>query len=171
MGLFLLHLRKRPSSEQRRASQRPSPVTAVLGAQVDAAGREMLHVYPGREEGGASHLRLIKQCRPALPPPYWAYCLITDGWHIDRQQRVDVVWKCENPGTYGSPIVALNGCFWAAVKQVSLTLGDIYWHCTSMTNLHFNICSFCPKRNIFPWFFLLLFFCFVFNNCYSCYSH
>lgn len=164
MGLFLLHLRKRPPSEQRRASQRPSPVTAVLGPQVDTAGREMLHVYPAGGGGGASHLRIIKQCSPAPPPPYWAYCLITDGWHIDRQQRVDVAWKCENPGTYGSPIVALNGCFWGAVKQVSLTLCNKciktvrYWPaCTSMSVV------FSPAEIFFHILYI--------NNCYSLYSH
>lgn len=117
---------------------------------------------PGRGGGFTPQTHKTVQSCPATP--YWAYCLITDGWHIDRQQRVDVAWKCENPGTYGSPIVALNGCFWGAVKQVSLTLCNKciktvrYW--PAYTSI---LVVFSPAEIVFHILYI--------NNCYSLYSH
>lgn len=136
MGLFLLHLRKRPSPEQRRASQRPSPGTAVLGPQVDAAGREKLHADRGRGGGGFTpQTHKTAQSCPATSPTE----------RIVSYQMADILtgsrelmWfeKCENPGPYGSPGVPLNGCFFLRCCQtgVSLCVQYIYYNCTLVAN-------------------------------------
>lgn len=96
---------------QRRSSQltnqSPPSLTVVQGTQVDKwmKGRHA-STTDEEEQTGAGAGAFTPQNHEAAP----SHCFKTDGGHIDKEQRGDMVEKCDKTPTYGNLIVLDDKC-------------------------------------------------------------